>query len=74
MYATRYFSDYIGLPWDIRYPNIVPIKPICSGNCKQIPLHMGWALTIHKSQGLNLQRETIDISNAERQGLTFTTI
>ena len=35
---------------------------------------MAWALTIHKSQGLTLQRETIDIGNAERQVLTFTTI
>ena len=35
---------------------------------------MAWALTIHKSQGLTLRRKTIDISNAERQGLTFITI
>ena len=74
MYATVFFDDYIGLPWDIRYPNIVPITPICRGNCKQIPLCMAWDLTIHKSQGFTLQRETIDIGNAEKQGLTFTTI
>ena len=35
---------------------------------------MAWALTIHKSQGLTLQRATIDIGNIDRQGLTFTTI
>ena len=74
MYATVSFDDYIGLPWDIRYPKIVPITPIARGNRKQIPLRMAWALTIHKSQGLTLQRATIDISIAERQGLTFIAI
>jgi ATP-dependent exoDNAse (exonuclease V) alpha subunit len=38
------------------------------------PLKMAWALTIHKSQGLTLSKETIDIGKVERQGLTFTTI
>ena len=33
---------------------------------------MAWALNIHKSQGLTLTRSTIDISNTECQGLTFT--
>ena len=74
MYATVSFDDYIGLPWDIRYPKIVPITPIARGNRKQIPLRMAWALTIHKSQGLTFQRETIDIGIAERQGLTFIAI
>ena len=66
MHATVSFDDYIGLPWDIRYPNIVPITPVYRGNHKQIPLCMAWALTIHKSQGLTLQRATIDIGNVER--------
>ena len=74
MYAIVSFDDCIGLPWDIRYPKIVQISPIVRGNRKQIPLRMAWALTIHKSQGLTLQRATIDISIAERQGLTFTAI
>ena len=74
MYATVSFDDYIGLPCDIRHPKIVPIAPIAIGNHKQIPLRMAWDLTIHKSQGLTLQRETIDIGIAERQGLTFTAI
>ena len=74
LYATVSFDDYIGFPWHIRYPNIVPITPVYRGNRKQIPLHMAWTLTIHKPQGLNLQREIIDISNAERQGLNFTII
>ena len=53
---------------------IVPITHVSRGNRKQIPLCMAWALTIHKSQGLTLQRETIDIGNVERQCLTFTAI
>ena len=35
---------------------------------------MAWDLTIHKSQGLTLEKTTIDIGNVERQGLTFTGI
>ena len=35
---------------------------------------MAWALTIHKSQGLTLERASIDIGNKEQQGLTFTAI
>lgn len=34
---------------------------------------MVWALTIHKSQGLTLERETIGIESIDLQGLTFTT-
>ena len=53
---------------------IVPITHVSRGNRKQIPLHMAWALTIHKSQGLTIEKVTIDIGNVERQGLTFTGI
>ena len=74
MYATVSFDDNICLPWDIRYPNIVQITPVCRGNHKQVPLCMAWALTIHKSKGLTLERTTIDIGNAKRQGFTFTRI
>ena len=35
---------------------------------------MAWALTIHKSQGLTLERASIDIGNKEQQGLTFIAI
>ena len=35
---------------------------------------MSWAITIHKSQGLTLQKATIDIGVVERQGLTFIAI
>ena len=35
---------------------------------------MAWAITIHKFQGLTLNRARIDIGRRERQGLTFTAI
>ena len=35
---------------------------------------MAWALTIHKSQGMILDKETVDIDTKERQGLTFSAI
>ena len=35
---------------------------------------MAWALTIHKSQGLTLERASIDIGNKEQQVLTLTII
>jgi len=41
---------------------------------KQIPLRMAWDLAIHKSQGLTIDKVTIDIGTSVRQGLTFTTI
>ena len=41
---------------------------------KQLPLKLAWGLTIHKSQGLTLERATINIGKQERQGMTFTAI
>ena len=35
---------------------------------------MAWDLTIHKSQGLTLERAKVDICKRERRGLTFTDI
>ena len=65
---------YVVVPFDTANPRLVPIAPVVRGSHKQIPLKMAWALTIHKSQGLTLDRATIDIENREQQGLTFTAI
>ena len=37
-------------------------------------MKLAWGLTIHKSQGLTLEKATINIGKQERQGLTFTLI
>ena len=55
-------------------PQVVPITPVERGNKKQLPLKLTWGLTIHKSQGLTLERATINIGKQERQGMTFTAI
>jgi len=51
MFTTVVFDKYVGVPFDARNPNIVPMTPLIRGNQKQIHLNMAWALTIHKSQG-----------------------
>ena len=55
-------------------PQVVPITPIKRGNQKKLPLKLAWGLTIQKSQGLKLEKATINIENQERTGMTFTTI
>ena len=55
-------------------PKNIPITPIERGNKKQLPLKLAWGLTIHKSQGLTLEKATINIGKQERQGMTFIAI
>jgi len=60
-----------------RFPfedKLVPIIPIDRGQTRQIPLRLAWGLKIHKSQGLTLNKATIDIRERERQGITFVAI
>ncbi|XP_057833467.2 uncharacterized protein LOC131044209 [Cryptomeria japonica] len=73
-FVIVHFQNYKGPPWDTLHPNDIPITPITRGRHTQILLTTAWAITIHKSQGLTLDKATIDIGNTEKQGLTFTTI
>lgn len=74
LYVVVHFDNYHGPPWNQDDPKSIPITPISLGNHRQISLSMAWSITIHKSQGLTLPKETINIGKTERQGLTFTTI
>ncbi|XP_020897308.2 uncharacterized protein LOC110236158 [Exaiptasia diaphana] len=63
------FESYSGPSLD-NFPSCVPIPPItaCVDSIherQQIPLRLAWALTIHKSQGLTLDKTWIDIGKRE---------
>ena len=64
------FPKYIKHAWDETNPIHLPIPTIKINRSTQIPLKMGLALTIHKSQGMTLPKATIDIRKTEQQGLT----
>jgi len=74
------FDDYQG-PSAAEGRRIVPIVPETvtfdarcgsSGSRQQFPLVLGWAITIHKSQGLTLKQVVLGIGNKESQlGLTY---
>ncbi|XP_057862035.2 uncharacterized protein LOC131070490 [Cryptomeria japonica] len=73
-YVLVEFDNYSRLPFDDRHPSSIPVPAIERGGSSQIPLHLAWALTIHKSQGLTLQKATIDIGPTKRIGLMFMAI
>ena len=60
---------------------VVPIVPIkrswCGKNgtqclCLQLLIRLAWAITVHKSQGLTLEKTIIDLGNKEfAAGLSF---
>ena len=74
LFVVVNFMHYKGPPWDNANPNYVPILPVTRGSRRKLPLCMAWGLTIHKAQGMTLQKATIDIGNVDRQGLTFTVV
>ena len=47
------------------------IKQISEGSFTQIPLRLGWAVTIHKSQGLTLEAVAIDAEDAWDSGQVY---
>ena len=71
------FDSYYG---PTLHDNTVPIIPICrtwlhnGSSCSrlQLPLKLAWAVTIHKAQGLTLDKVVVDVGKKEfSAGLTF---
>ena len=74
------FKNYKGPALFKDHPTYVPIVPFHASwvdskqrTRTQIPLDLSWAMTIHKSQGLTLERAVIDLGNRENPcgGITF---
>ena len=73
------FDNYQG-PSVSSLPNCVPIPPATVSQKhhfgyherQQLPLKLAWAITIHKSQGLTLEKAWIDIGPTEKvAGITY---
>ena len=68
------FPDYTGKPLlGEKYPKCIPIVPFTAQSMyrgkirsrTQFPLQLCWAMTIHKSQGLTIDRAVIDIGKSD---------
>ena len=77
---VQFDSTYTGPSFSPNVPNLVPIPP-CSSFSEslgsnyertQFPIKLAWAVTIHKSQGLTLEKMWIDLGKSEKSvGLTY---
>lgn len=77
------FDSFSGPSFTDNKPSCVPIPPITAtvqcGNVvherQQLPLTLSWALTIHKSQGMTMNKAWVDIGKKESTlGITYVTI
>ena len=76
------FDDY-SVPSFANMPSCVPVRPVTATvniensllERQQLPLTLAWALTIHKSQGMTLEKAWIDIGKKETTlGMTYVAI
>ena len=77
---VKFDDSYKGPSYSQKIPNLVPIPP-CTSSSESLgksyerthfPLKLAWAITIHKSQGLTLEKASIDLGKSERSsGLSY---
>lgn len=71
------FDNYTGPTFPDQTVPITPVRrtwvsSACNCSRLQIPLKLAWAVTIHKAQGLTLNKVVIDIGKKEfSSGLTY---